>query len=158
MNQGEQKADISDIQDTVKSSVDTNINYCYILYNDQNMSSYNGFTVNLSRRLRQHNCIIKGGAKYTTNMCKKYGIIWKFLAIVTSNDPIFTKKKALSLEWHIKYPDNKRPRTNKFNSPQGRLIGLDLALANPKFADILFIKEDFLNNNKIDVITNSNIK
>lgn len=127
-------------------------NYCYILYNDSNNLTYNGYTVNLERRLRQHNCEIKGGAQYTTKMKNSKGIIWKYLAIITSDDPIFTPKKALSIEWSIKYPTNIRPRPIKFNTPSGRLIGLELALKNPKFANILFRKEDFLNNTKIDVI------
>jgi predicted GIY-YIG superfamily endonuclease len=123
-------------------------NYCYILYNDQNNLTYNGYTNDLNRRLRQHNCEIKGGAKFTTNICIKRQVKWKFLAIISSLDPDFSQKKALSLEWSIKYPDNKRPRPRAFNSPQGRLEGLEKALLNPKFAEFLFVKEDFLHNTK----------
>ena len=29
------------------------MNYCYILYNDNNNKTYNGYTVNPTRRIRQ---------------------------------------------------------------------------------------------------------
>ena len=40
--------------------------YCYFLYNVSNKKNYIGITNNVTRRLRQHNKEIKGGAKYTT--------------------------------------------------------------------------------------------
>lgn len=110
-------------------------NYCYILYNELNNLTYNGYTNNLQRRIRQHNGEIKGGAKYTTR--RKVG--WKYLAYVTVEDPAFTQKRALSWEWHCKYPTGHRPRRKEFNSPEGRLRGLQLALQNPKFKDLTFI-------------------
>jgi predicted GIY-YIG superfamily endonuclease len=113
-------------------------NYCYILYNKDNRCTYNGYTTNLQRRIRQHNKELVGGARATTRLCKPGFSGWEYLAHVTSDDPRFDKKKALSLEWHIKYPTNKRPRPTEFQGASGRLKGLDLALANPKFAGIDF--------------------
>lgn len=121
---------IEDIDNTARP-----LNYCYILYNDQNNLTYNGFTNNLQRRIRQHNGEIKGGAKYTTR--RRLG--WKYLAYVTVHDPAFTKRRALSCEWSIKYPTGHRPRGKEFNSPEGRLRGLQLAMQNPKFSDLTFI-------------------
>lgn len=112
--------------------------YCYILYNDINNTTYNGYTNNLERRLRQHNGDIKGGARYTTNQVKKNGVIWKYACIVSSEDPRFDRKKALSLEFHIRYPTNKRPRPRSFIGREGRIKGLELALAHPKFQGISF--------------------
>ena len=44
---------------------------CYIIYNKN--KSYVGITNNLNKRIRQHNGMIKGGAKYTTsNLCNGY--------------------------------------------------------------------------------------
>lgn len=111
---------------------------CYILYNDTNNATYNGYTNNLPRRLRQHNGEIKGGARYTTHQCLKNNVTWKVLCAVTSDSPVFDKRKALSLEWHIRYPTNKRPRPYEFNGAQGRLRGLQLAMQNDKFKDIVF--------------------
>lgn len=116
-------------------------NYCYILYNASD-NTYNGFTNNLERRLRQHNCIIKGGAKCTSGRGP-----WEYLAIITSDDESFTKRRALSLEWHIKYPTNKRPRPREYNGPLGRLASLPLVLENPKFADLdfrVYVKPEYL--------------
>lgn len=39
--------------------------YVYLLKSTTTNKTYVGYTVNLQRRLRQHNGIIKGGAKYT---------------------------------------------------------------------------------------------
>ena len=115
--------------------------YCYILYNLRNNKTYNGSTNNLARRIRQHNGEIKGGAKFTTADAKKSAdhTHWKWLAICACEDQeTFDKIRALSLEWHIKYPDNKRPRPSKFQGRLGRIEGLELALSNPKFAGFTF--------------------
>lgn len=109
--------------------------YCYILYNLKNNKTYNGYTVNLERRLRQHNREIKGGARYTTNNAAKDGFEWRYLAVVEGAP---TKNIALSLEWHIKYPTCKRPRPKEYQGAQGRLKGLELALVHPKFEEIEF--------------------
>ena len=74
--------------------------YVYILQNNyephQNRT-YCGYTNNLDKRLKQHNGIIKGGAKYTTAFGNKS---WKFFIIIKG---ITDKKQALQLEWKIKH-------------------------------------------------------
>jgi len=91
--------------------------YCYILRNDSCLSTYNGKTNDLVRRLRQHNGEIKGGAKATT---RKSGI-WEYIAIL-SGFP--NEKTCLSCEWRIRYPTKKRPRPSKYHKPMGRINGL----------------------------------
>ena len=94
--------------------------HCYILYS--NNRTYVGYTVDPARRLRQHNGLIKGGARATRRAQN-----WAFMAIVTSNDPAFTNIMALSLEWHIKHPNGRRRRctaTSTYWGIQGRLKGL----------------------------------
>jgi predicted GIY-YIG superfamily endonuclease len=116
-------------------------NYCYILANAPD-NTYNGYTNNLQRRIRQHNSEIKGGARCTSGRGP-----WEYLAIITSNDEAFTKQRALSLEWHIKYPTNKRPRPRQYNGALGRLASLPLVLENPKFADLhftVYVQEAYL--------------
>ena len=49
---------------------------CYIIYNNNN--SYVGMTNNIVRRLRQHNQIIKGGAKYT----RLIGDGWDYICFI----------------------------------------------------------------------------
>lgn len=117
--------------------------YCYILSNpDYCRFTYNGYTTCPQRRIRQHNQEIQGGAVYT----KKYSKSWEFVAIVYSTD--FTWKRALSFEWSLKYPDNKRPRPACFQGVQGRLDGLLLVLKNQKFNYLssldIYIKDELL--------------
>jgi predicted GIY-YIG superfamily endonuclease len=96
--------------------------YCYILrnnYEPHKNRTYNGYTVNPNRRIRQHNQEIKGGAKYT----KKWGNkSWEIYALLKGfPDHI----NALQCEWRIKHPTKKRIRSNKYNSPSGRITGLN---------------------------------
>ena len=100
------------------------VNYCYILANACNQT-YNGYTNNLSRRVRQHNSEIKGGARYT---CGKGP--WEYIAVITCDDEAFTMRRALSLEWSIKYPTNKRPRPREYQGASGRINSLSLVFSN----------------------------
>ena len=100
----------------------------YLLYNDKNNNTYIGITNNPDRRIRQHNRIIKGGARYTT-LKKENGNWLYYLHIIH-----LTKSEALSLERTIK---NKTKYYNKnvcFNSLQNRLNVIDsLCLNGDKF-------------------------
>lgn len=117
-----------------------NRNLCYILINDRDNKTYNGYTNNPNRRIRQHNGEIKGGAKFTTRKRKVDGIFsrdWEYLLIVES--PGMCQTKALSLEWHIKYPTCRKPRPREFNGANGRLRGLPLSITHRKFAGMCFV-------------------
>jgi len=105
-------------------------NYCYILYNDQNNETYVGFTNNPERRLRQHNCEIAGGARFTTARHKKLGITWKFLRLITSGSPDFTKSVALSFEWHLKHAAR---ISKRFRGPEGRILSIQHVTNLSKF-------------------------
>ena len=59
------------------------INWClYLLENSVNKKTYLGVTNNINRRIRQHNCEIKGGAKYTSN--NKEDGIWILRTYLTA--------------------------------------------------------------------------
>lgn len=108
--------------------------HCYILHNTLRPSTtYNGYTVHPARRLRQHNGELAGGAKATSRLLKRGGR-WTFLAIVSAEG--LTKHTGLSLEWHCRYPTCRRPRPAHLQGPSGRLRGLAMALAHPKFAHL----------------------
>ena len=100
--------------------------YCYIIANnDCNSKSsrqrtYNGYTVNLKRRLRQHNGEIKGGAKATRT---QHGG-WYYIAILTC--PQWTAVRAMQHEWTIKYPTRHKPRPAIYQGPLGRIHSLKL--------------------------------
>jgi structure-specific endonuclease subunit SLX1 len=73
-------------------------NYYVYLLESSNGSTYVGATINLNRRLRQHNGIIKGGAKRTTGIVSR-GESWKRHCYV-SGFPDW--KSALQFEWRWK--------------------------------------------------------
>ncbi len=98
------------------------VHHCYILANKENGRTYNGYTNNLSRRLRQHNQELKGGAKYT----KDFGNKTWFIVAYVSGYP--DRINALQCEWRIKHPDNKRKRGAKYSGAYGRIKGLNEVL------------------------------
>lgn len=69
--------------------------YVYCLCEVGSEKPYTGMTNNITRRVRQHNGEVKGGAKYTR------GRKWRLCFYVTGN--AFTRKHAASLEWHLKH-------------------------------------------------------
>ena len=114
--------------------------YCYIVANQQGRT-YNGYTTHPTRRLRQHNGELVGGARATHGRGP-----WSFLVLIRLG-PEFTKNEALSLEWHIRYPTNRHPRPSHMNGITGRLIGLPLSLNHPKFAGKtmeVFVQDQFV--------------
>ena len=70
--------------------------YCYFLGQESAIlgqgQTYNGYTVNLKRRLRQHNGEIKGGAYATRGKGP-----WEFIAVFTSKS--WTSVRAMQVEW-----------------------------------------------------------
>lgn len=118
--------------------------YCYILYipNSSSIATYNGYTNNPVRRLRQHNGVISGGARATS---RNKAHNWKYGVIITSDDPLFTKHVALQLEWQIRYPTRKKPRPSIYNGINGRTASLPLVFKNERFSSVNFtVYTDFL--------------
>jgi predicted GIY-YIG superfamily endonuclease len=64
----------------------------YLLINKYNKCTYIGITNNPERRIRQHNGIIKGGAKYTKN--KKEQGLWEYYGFILG----LNKSLSLSIE------------------------------------------------------------
>jgi predicted GIY-YIG superfamily endonuclease len=111
--------------------------FCYILF-DKFGYTYNGYTNNKKRRIRQHNQEIKGGAKYTTKKQSftKDKYHWKYILSISSDDQRFDYRKALSMEWFIKNPTSKRTRCKR--TPINRIDSLTHVFKNKKFEDIHF--------------------
>jgi len=74
-----------------------NTNYCYMLYTDANQT-YIGATVDINRRLRQHNKELVGGAK-ATSIRVSQGLTWKRACYITG---IPEWRSALQIEWRWK--------------------------------------------------------
>ena len=103
-------------------------NYILSFTNNNISRTYNGMTNNIDRRLNQHNNILSGGAKATTNLIKKYPENkWKFICIIKGFD---SKSEAMKAEWRIRHPDNKKRRPNKFNKAKGRILALNYILSS----------------------------
>lgn len=107
--------------------------FCYIIAHTNGRSTYNGYTNNLERRLRQHNGEIKGGAKATTRLAGVHS--WEYIATLTSPD--WTAQRAMQHEWTIKYPTRRRPRPAQFQGPSGRIASLAMVLPQiPESVDL----------------------
>ena len=95
--------------------------YCYFLGQPDNWcgQTYNGYTVNLQRRLRQHNGEIKGGAYATT---KKGLGVWTFIAVMTCET--WNNIDAMKCEWNCRYPTRKKPRPRCYAGAKGMISSL----------------------------------
>ena len=82
----------------------------YLLKSDN--LTYIGMTNDFFRRWRQHNCEIKGGAKYTTRRGKD----WYPICIV---DGFQTMKEAMQCEWRLKH-------NKKYRGPSKRVEYISL--------------------------------
>ena len=81
------------------SSPETSSSYfCYLLVTENGMNTYVGATVDIERRLRQHNHELVGGARATSIQLAK-GQIWKRVCYV-SGMPDW--RSALQIEWRWK--------------------------------------------------------
>ncbi|NBQ39061.1 MAG: hypothetical protein EBU34_04620 [Alphaproteobacteria bacterium] len=106
------------VEETVKQQKQKRY-YCYILGQTRHVRTgvgrtYNGYTVDLTHRLRQHNGEIKGGAFATKNKGP-----WEFIAVMTCLD--WTSVRAMQVEWLIRYPTRKKPRPTEYAGAQGRI-------------------------------------
>lgn len=108
---------------TIKSKETQKRYFCYFLGQDDSKNgrgpTYNGYTVNLHRRLRQHNGEIKGGAFATSKMGRGP---WHFIAVLTCDS--WTSVRAMQVEWLCRYPTRKKPRPQHFSGPIGRIKSL----------------------------------
>ena len=89
-------------------------------------TTYVGATVNLNRRLRQHNKELKGGAKLTGRMVAKGGK-WRRVCYATGFP---TWQAALQFEWKWKFLTRKTPKGG--TSIQRRLEALNVLVASDR--------------------------
>ena len=100
------------------------MSYVYFI-KSSNGSTYIGATVNLERRLKQHNKIIKGGAK-ATSIKVDNGEQWKYYCYV-ENFPNYNE--ALKFEWRWKQISRIIQKNNpKINPINKRLEALKTLL------------------------------
>ena len=98
--------------------------YVYLLVST-NGSTYVGATVDLDHRLRQHNKVIKGGAKATSIKVER-GETWRRYCYV-SGFP--TWQAALQFEWRWKQIYRRLPSKRGTTPLSGRMDALDILLS-----------------------------
>ena len=91
--------------------------YVYFI-ESSNGYTYIGATVNLDKRIRQHNKEISGGAVATTNMVEK-GEIWSYYCYV-ENFPSYNE--ALKFEWRWKQISRIIQKKKPFMKPREKRI------------------------------------
>jgi len=117
--------------------------YCYLVSTGN--KTYAGYTNNLTRRLRQHNQEIVGGARYTSSATN-----WTYLSIMTSTN--WNKIRALQVEYLHKYPTRKKPRPSKFSRPTGRIRSLTEICSRIEEPIQLYIEDTFLESARADLL------
>lgn len=93
----------------------------YVLANTKNNCTYVGSTNNLTRRLRQHNKEVSGGAKYTSQINGGWYVAFYIQGFKD-------KIEALRAEWRLKHPEGKK--SSKYSGIGGRINGLRHILNN----------------------------
>lgn len=101
--------------------------YLYILFNDVNNKTYNGFTTDVVRRIKQHN---------NEKKTKKEDIVWCYLCIIECAE--LTPNNVLSLSWYIKHPVYNRIRPKEYQGVHGRIQSLNVVLNKNKFKNMNF--------------------
>ena len=102
--------------------------YVYFIQST-NGSTYIGATVNLDKRIRQHNKELKGGAT-ATSIKVSQGETWSYVCYV-ENFPSWNE--ALKFEWRWKQISRKIQKTNPNQNPcEKRLEALKTLLALDK--------------------------
>jgi structure-specific endonuclease subunit SLX1 len=95
--------------------------YVYLIQSTRG-KTYVGATINVARRLRQHNAELVGGAKYTTRAVQK-GESWNLVCYVSGFEDW---RAVLQFEWKWKDLTRRLPPTNVL---QKRLEALNLLIA-----------------------------
>lgn len=102
--------------------------YCYLLYSSSTNTTYTGITNDMEHRLKQHNGILKGGAKATRKAHD-----WKSIMIVE----FLSLELASSFEWYAKRKKNNQGKWVRLNGLEARKERFQELLAEEKFGDMV---------------------
>lgn len=116
---------------------------CYVLFSTNPRypnHTYIGKTNNLTRRLRQHNGEIAGGAR-ATKLKKPHEYLCKICGFET-------EKQALQYEWSFKHPERKKKHNSKYSGILGRLRAIEYVLLNYPLPDTtnidIFVHKNYI--------------
>jgi structure-specific endonuclease subunit SLX1 len=96
--------------------------FVYLLQSSDQKNTYVGATVDVQRRLRQHNNLISGGARATTSKVKSKGVEWHLVCYVKGFP---TWVCALQFEWRFKQLTRKLSWMKDTNPLQKRRMALE---------------------------------
>tara|TARA_Y100000816_G_scaffold107424_1_gene74891 strand:- start:2791 stop:3168 length:378 start_codon:yes stop_codon:yes gene_type:complete len=117
------------------------MSYVYFI-ESTNGSTYIGATVNLEKRIRQHNKEIKGGAVATSNKVLN-GEVWSYICYV-ENFPTFNE--ALKFEWRWKQISRILHKKNPKQTPkEKRLEALKILLNLDKPTSKAMLYSEYVN-------------
>lgn len=102
--------------------------YVYLISTKNDSNTYVGATIDVKRRLLQHNSLKSGGAKRTTNLSKDGKNVWRLVCYV-QGFPEWTA--ALQFEWRWKQL-TRQLSNYKFTPLQKRMMALEELLNLPK--------------------------
>ncbi len=95
-------------------------NYCYLLRSTSRpRRTYFGVTLNLTKRIRQHNGEITGGAKAT-----RRGRPWKTIAYISG---FINRIEALRFEWRVHHPGI------RWSGLKGRMVAISKVITEQKW-------------------------
>lgn len=108
--------------------------YNYIIFDK--IKTYIGSTVNLNKRIRQHNGIIKGGAK-----CNRGGV-WDYYCVIFNLHG--HKKLCLSEEWHLKWATHKVKKYKSTYERRKKALEKYISKKPDQFKYIVFVNRKYL--------------
>lgn len=113
--------------------------FCYLL--DSPIGpTYVGSTIDLNRRLRQHNCEISGGARATKSVCAVYGGPAWHRELHVKGFP--SEGEALRFEWRWKALTKKQSK--RLSPIERRFKALLALMALPKSTENAMLFSDYL--------------
>jgi predicted GIY-YIG superfamily endonuclease len=135
--------------------------YVYLLLCTDNRNTYVGATMDIHRRLRQHNGEISGGSVYT----KKAPAGWEIYFLMTGFPD---HQNTLSCEWRIKHTEGK-PRSQRppqHRGTKGRIVAMNDILQLEKWTQqckynncdhqfMIYVADDVLQYINLDLLPNN---
>jgi predicted GIY-YIG superfamily endonuclease len=125
--------------------------FCYVLQqvNNTTARNYIGYTVNPTRRIRQHNGFLSGGARFTKNK------IWEYLLIFSC--PSWNSTRGLQMEWLIKHPLRKKKRSTLYKGSLGVIRSLHEIIKRVPLHEIItiYVHDDYYEQVNAMIFTNT---
>jgi predicted GIY-YIG superfamily endonuclease len=101
-----ENTDFVSVKEESKREEKKGTHFCYCLESEDATRTYVGYTTDITRRIREHNQIIKGGARSTR------GRAWKYLYILGG---LPNRSEGLRLEYFLHHPRNVSVKSLKKN-------------------------------------------